>query len=152
MSIEALFPKNKQIYYNKVEKIIIIICKPKSELIINHWKTLEIVWTISDIKNSYLITNQFLHQKYLQHGNIENPLIIGQILSKNIDISKILPGKYELRLYIKFLNDKTNQIIEKYNLSSFSVKNPNIQKNTSFLKLDRECCFSNNCVILKKNN
>ena len=151
MSIEALFPNNNQIYYGIAEKIIILIYKPKSELKINEWNTFEISWTISDIKNSYLITSQFIHQTYLQHGNIKNDLIIDNIHSKNIDISGLLPGKYQLRIYIKFINDKTNQIIEKYNLSSFFVKNPNIQKNIECVKLERGYCFSNNCVILKKN-
>jgi hypothetical protein len=150
MSIEALFPKHKQVYEKILEKIIILINKPKSHLEINEWEINEISWTISDIKNSYLITNKFLHQEYLQHGNIKKKSSILNIQYKNINISKLLPNKYELRLYIKFTNILNNKIMEKYNLSSFTIKNPEIEKKLGNIKLEKDSCFSNNCIILEK--
>lgn len=150
MSIDTLFPKNKKIYDQEFEKIIILIGKPKTDLEINEWETHEIHWTITNIKNSYLITNKFLHQNYLQKGIIKDNFKDDNIQNKTIYIAKLLPNKYEFRIYIKFINTLNNKFIEKYNLISFTISIPNNEKILTTNKIEKESCFYNNCVILEK--
>jgi len=150
MSIDTLFPKNKKIYDQELEKIIILIGKPKTDLEINEWETHEIHWTITNIKNSYLITNKFLHQNYLQKGIIKDNFKDDNIQNKTIYIAKLLPNKYEFRIYIKFINTLNNKFIEKYNLISFTISVPNNEKKLTTNKIEKESCFYNNCVILEK--
>lgn len=148
MSVETIFPKNKIVYNHSIKKIILLVNKPIDKKI---WNILEVRWTLTESKNSYLITPDFLHRNYIQRGNIlEN--CNNNIQNFNININMLNHGDYEIRAYVKFgmdLND--NKILEKCCLTSFSILNTEKKYTVNKKQSPEQLCFNNHCVTMKSD-